>query len=159
MVRRKIDGSKAGYRSSMGREHLGGNKLRRRGERGKGRRGGRERREKRGSGGRRGEKEERRQGEKGGERERREKGGEERGGEERRRERGRERRRERGREEWGEVTKNCTASCIINHLAKNKQKQKHVTSERAGAEGSPMLLLPRLRVVRVVFLRRAFRIG
>lgn len=53
MVRRKIDGSKAGYRSSMGREHLGGNKLRRRGERGKGRRGGRERREKRGSGGRR----------------------------------------------------------------------------------------------------------
>ena len=71
----------------------------------------------------------------------------------------RERRRERGREEWGEVTKNCTASCIINHLAKNKQKQKHVTSERAGAEGSPMLLLPRLRVVRVVFLRRAFRIG
>ena len=73
--------------------------------------------------------------------------------------RGRERRRERGREEWGEVTKNCTASCIINHLAKNKQKQKHVTSERAGAEGSPMLLLPRLRVVRVVFLRRAFRIG
>ena len=87
MVRRKIDGSKAGYRSSMGREHLGGNKLRRRGERGKGRRGGRERREKRGSGGRRGEKEERRQGEKGGERERREKGGEERGGEERRGER------------------------------------------------------------------------
>ena len=74
-------------------------------------------------------------------------------------EEGRERRRERGREEWGEVTKNCTASCIINHLAKNKQKQKHVTSERAGAEGSPMLLLPRLRVVRVVFLRRAFRIG
>ena len=74
-------------------------------------------------------------------------------------EREEERRRERGREEWGEVTKNCTASCIINHLAKNKQKQKHVTSERAGAEGSPMLLLPRLRVVRVVFLRRAFRIG
>ena len=34
-----------------------------------------------------------------------------------------------------------------------------LTSERAGAEGSPMLLLPKLRVVRVVFLRRAFRIG
>ena len=27
MVRREIDGSKAGYWSSMGREHLGGNKL------------------------------------------------------------------------------------------------------------------------------------
>ena len=36
MVRRKIDGSKAGYRSSVGREHLGGNKLKRRGEREKG---------------------------------------------------------------------------------------------------------------------------
>ena len=34
-----------------------------------------------------------------------------------------------------------------------------LTSDRAGAEGSPMLLLPKLRVVRVVFLRRAFRIG
>ena len=42
MVRRKIDGSKAGYRSSMGREHLGGNKLKRRGEREKGEEEGRE---------------------------------------------------------------------------------------------------------------------
>ena len=70
---------------------------------------------------------------------------------------GRERRGERRGEEEGngeEVTINYSASCIVNHLAK-----KHVTSERAGAEGSPMLLLPRLRVVRVVFLRRAFRIG
>ena len=52
MVRREIDGSKAGYWSSMGREHLGSNKLK-----GGERRGG--------EGGE--EREERREGEKGGE--------------------------------------------------------------------------------------------
>ena len=58
------------------------------------------------------------------------------------------------REEEGgrEVILVCVCVCVcvsVNPL----------TSERAGAEGSPMLLLPKLRVVRVVFLRRAFRIG
>ena len=50
----------------------------------------------------------------------------------------------------GEGSDYCVCVCVsVNPL----------TSERAGAEGSPMLLLPKLRVVRVVFLRRAFRIG
>ena len=94
MVRRKIDGSKAGYRSSMGREYLGGNKLKRRGERGKGEE--REWREER----REGEEERRREREEGEEEEGREGRREGVEGVERKGEKGEERR---GRQKWVHV--------------------------------------------------------